>query len=146
MTLPELIAKLEQATGPDRELDAEIACAVRFPEHRPARKGDHAGVHGVDPESDWAGHIYVPTGFLVAYSYTRSIDDAMTLVPEGYIAVDMQMRDPTLNNSRNCAYVVPVNTNDVGWAKPKGHGLTKASLPLALCIAALRARAQDKQP
>lgn len=137
MTLSELIAKLEQASAPDRELDAEIACAARFPEHRPARKGDHAGVHGVDPESDWAGHIYVPTGFLVAYSYTRSIDDAMTLVPEGW---NLRIAE----NDKHWWWAELREGFETSYRRVEiGRSPTPA---LALCIAALRARAQDKQP
>lgn len=79
--MKDLIAKLEAATGPSRELDAEIDCAVRFPDLRPARPDDHKEHQRSYPPS--AGYIWCPTGFLMASSYTSSIDAALTLVPEG---------------------------------------------------------------
>ena len=72
-----LIAKLEAATGPSRELDAEIDCAVRFPDLRPARPDDHKEHQRGYPPS--AGDIWCPTGFLMASSYTSSFDAILTL-------------------------------------------------------------------
>lgn len=81
--MKDLIERLEAATGPDRRLDAEIACAVIFPDLRPAEPDDHKEyLNGIPPS---AGNIWCPTGFLMARSYTSSIDDAQELVPKGMV-------------------------------------------------------------
>lgn len=64
MTLPELIAALEQAEGPSRELDCRIIGFLR-------------GYGGGDP-SRWAQHVQDD-----APRYSSSVDSALTLVPEG---------------------------------------------------------------
>lgn len=56
MTLPELIAKLEAATGPSRELDHEIAYTVKWNGH-------------------WRGPEAIPP-------FLASIDAALLLVPD----------------------------------------------------------------
>jgi len=61
--LRELAERCEQATGPDRELDAAIFNWMR----------DNAGL--VPSRS----HLAYPF-----YAFTESLDAAMTLVPEGY--------------------------------------------------------------
>ena len=63
-----LLAKLEAATGPSRELDAKIALAVGWRERN--------GMFG----REWIS----PAGRMAELPpYTRSLDAAMTLVPEG---------------------------------------------------------------
>lgn len=59
-----LIERLEKASGPDRELDVEIAMAIDLPWNKAQRTGDGKS--------------------LVAPFFTSSLDAAMTLVPEGY--------------------------------------------------------------
>lgn len=80
--LSDLIARVEAASGPDRRLDAEIACAIMFTDLRPAEPDDHKEHQRGFPPSE--GDIWCPTGFLMARSYTRSIDEALTLLPEGW--------------------------------------------------------------
>jgi len=80
--LSSLIERVEAATGSDRRLDALIDCAIRFPDLRPARPDDHEKHHRGFPPGQ--GDIWCPTGFLMARSYTRSVDDVLTLLPEGY--------------------------------------------------------------
>jgi len=70
-----LADRVEALAGPDREVDAEIACAIKFRNHRPAQPDDFDGKYGYSP-----GDIKVDTGFLTAESYTRSLDAAMTLL------------------------------------------------------------------
>jgi hypothetical protein len=68
-----LIERVERAEGPDRELDAEIACAV-LPHFR-----------GKYPNIFAPGSITYPGGFLWnACHYTSSLDAAASLVPEGW--------------------------------------------------------------
>lgn len=115
-TLLALAERCEQAAGPDRELDAEIAVALFGGEiiwktanwtmdSYPARRVQN---------SDYIGgyqNAAIPV-------YTESLDAAVTLVPEG------------------CGWMVMGNASKVGvWPS---HGATPA---LALCAAALRARA-----
>lgn len=135
----DLLARLEAATGPDRLLDAEIDCAVRFPDLRPAEPDDFAGKYGYSP-----GNIKVDTGFLMSASYTRSIDAALTLVPDGcgwsagwgQILPDKPMGEARI--TRNAHFIGYDANYDV---IVKANAATPA---LALCIAALRARAGDE--
>lgn len=123
-----LALRCEQATGPDRRLDAEIDCLARFPNLRPAEPDDHRPYQrGVPPG---AGDIWCPTGFLMAASYTDSVDAALTLVPDGaqFDIVGEQGSQPARNKC--FAKVATISV----W--------TAATPALALCAAALRARAQ----
>lgn len=118
MTRAELIAALEAATGPSRELDAEIAC-LGYSGRRRSRKRPGC---------------YVENGITrVAPEYTRLLDAALTLAGEGVpwvVGVDQ-----TLPISR--WYVATV------WTLKKMGDCAEfrgASTPaLALCIAALKA-------
>jgi hypothetical protein len=111
-TLLALAERCEQAAGPDRELDAEIALAAGWerkwndsdkPHGWYWRRGDYswtAEMEGIPP------------------NYTASLDAAVTLVPEG------------------CGWMVMGNAAKVGRWPSRG-----ATPALALCAAALRARA-----
>jgi hypothetical protein len=61
----DLIARLENATGPDRELDADIM-------YFEIERGTGIKVTRIPSLTETANH------------YTRSLDAALTLVPEGY--------------------------------------------------------------
>lgn len=61
----ELIAKLEAATGPDTDLDDEIAVAF-----------------GKKPKA-WTCPTCGTSSFTIIQDYTRSIDSAMTILPKG---------------------------------------------------------------
>jgi hypothetical protein len=106
-----LIAKLEKAEGPSRELDALIALASGWTVH-----------HG----DNWIG----PHGQIVVPAYTASLDAAMTLVPEGEW---VELSGP--RKYLNIPLPVPnhwrAEAGNIGWG---------ATAPLALCTAALRAR------
>lgn len=98
--LASLIERLERASGPDRELDIDICTAI--------------------------GKTRLAPGFQTAPHYTSSIDAALTLVPDGWIAV--------------------VSTNGMASVENKNkknlvNGPASATPAIALCIAALRARA-----
>lgn len=113
--LVKLAARCEAASGPDRELDREIAISVGHP---------------WDYVADWGlrGHER-PT----AFPYTASIDAAMTLVPEECWEVGVRA---TLGG-KGFAYISAPRAE-----KNAGHihyGANAATPALALCAAALRA-------
>lgn len=103
--MDDLIARLEAAEGPDRELDGDIAIMMR---------------PGFYPNRDIAQKD--------APRYSSSIDAALTLVPEGYGRLDIMI----IENGHT--YV----SRDVG-SEYDAEGKIP---PLAICIAALKARAQ----
>ena len=127
--LRELIARLEAATGPDRELDWLIADAVGLvPKHSIRAIGwDYDWYRNSDKE--WAlwkandsegrnNSLWEPA------RYTSSIDAALTLVPEG------------------CSVHLHIMPREIGHKAVVGIGNEGESKTpaLALCIAALKAR------
>lgn len=121
VTREELIAKLEVASGPDRDLDCEIACLVLGYITVPERPWLF-----YDPADKWHRSRKPP-------QYTASIDAALTLVPEGCLWKVACAGDdrPGLFD----ALAMPIKGPDLfaqGAATPA----------LALCIASLRARQQ----
>ncbi len=112
MKLPELIAKLEAATEGSRELDVAI---YAFDRPVPAVELEPRHQHNFD--------------LMKAPRYTTSIDAALTLVPEGWAYQLNMLFEP---NCRQEAIVwTPSNLSPVSGAH---------TMPLALCIAALKAR------
>lgn len=135
MTKDELIAALEKATGPSRELDAEISAATRllpgFPRHEyvapatmEAREDGTVDCYAAAP-----GRAPQRVERARAPQWTASIDAALALVPDGWtravdatapeLGVDVQLFPPA------------DGSEVVGSHKHEA---------LALCIAALRAR------
>ena len=75
--MDELIARVEAATGPDRELDADIQDIIDPADGDRIASGFCVPSHGITrTRRDWLKHI--------AKRYTASIDSALTLVPEGW--------------------------------------------------------------
>lgn len=112
MTRDDLIKQLEQAQGPDRELDRAIHDLIYTP--------------------DWNKTDFGP----VAY-YTTSIDAALTLVPPHHLW--------QLKQGIQCTAIVWMLETDYdegGHDVPTGYSTTFPAI--ALCIAALRARAAIK--
>lgn len=107
----ELIERIEAATGPDRELDQQIW----FEDHS-AKTGAVAGWSADPPH------------------FTASLDAAMTLLDDSYVwGVSKQERNPGHD------YYYQASAMPFG---PIAPGEAKAATPaLALCAAALRARA-----
>lgn len=129
----ELIARLKAATGPDRELDAEIACLTKFPSLRPAKPDDFDGEYGYSK-----GNVKAEHGFLQADRYTASIDAALTLVPEGeghWPWVQISTVNPTNPASGAEAVIYVAGTKSF---------MGKAAIPaIATAIAALKAQEED---
>lgn len=137
-TLDDLIARLETATGPDRELDVMTAMAVgKWAANDPPSNWQRIAREMVTPNAytdDESGDTYqvIPADDWHILRYTASIDAALTLVPES-CDVRRFVDDPsgtgwTLSQFRG------------GVVLTRGVGVT-ADLPaLALCIAALKAR------
>lgn len=114
----ELIERLEKATGPDRELDRDIARALGGKYPTQDGKGDYI---------EWA----VNDGWKKLRAFTASIDAALTLVGPDQSWV---VHGPW-TNGRYCAGVAL--TIGGAWDDDQA-GATAA---IALCIAALKARA-----
>ena len=116
MPKDELIAALEKATGPDRELNKLLAPFVGL---RLVEEGHPLGPCCYDQN----GHgVPLP-------NFTASIDAALTLVPEG-----MRCRFLIYENGRAGA--------QLWWPPedlPDAWGKAYATPALAICIAALRA-------
>ena len=132
-TLLALAERCEQAAGPDRELDAEIAWMLTAQDRKRLGPPDlrreiwHAGL----PTPAWVLFENV-SSFHPAY--TASLDAAVTLVPEGWTWGRFHsgtVECMTLNGPDNSILV------------ERGEGISTA---LALCAAALRARAAIAQP
>lgn len=121
---PDLIERLEAASGPDRELDAEIAVAIGLGK----ATANHAGRY-------WKqGDLHV-TG--EAPAYTASIDAALTLVPEGWTYEGRQ--GPS--GFPHLWTLSTIKCGDVRYTTVTGRARSAA---ITLCIAALRAREADR--
>lgn len=131
--MDELIARLEAATGPDPHLDAEIEAAVKGgePAYRTASR------HQFGPSvvlNHGAGNPW--DGWESAPSFTGLVDAAITLIPAGkwwIVGPGKTRHDEPLYGA---AIYAPV----VGEPQIIASGEHETSAPIALCIAALRAR------
>ena len=120
--LLDLAVRCEQATGPDRELDAEIAKAVGA-KHGPFEK--------VSMETRSVTYYDE-----IATAYSASIDAALTLVPEGC----QYQLDSHYHVARVWHYWEPYCADDDGSEHFDAEANTEA---LALCAAAIRAKAKE---
>ena len=119
-----LALRCEQATGADRELDAEIwlACVPGATRKQTSYFHKASGREcAIDETRDATGRL------IIVPSYTASLDAALTLAPEGYVA--------NLGNDEPIWAQVWIDNDPAS----RGDGATMA---LALCAAALRARSQ----
>jgi hypothetical protein len=124
--LLKLAERCEQATGPDRELDALIAG------REGALVADTRDCDGNSVTCVWPGGKFRSGEWFILPAYTASLDAAMMLVPE----------DHNLNvwthRTKESTAGASVTHNEDG----KGPTVFKCATPvLALCAAALRARA-----
>lgn len=125
MTLPEIIAALEAADGPDWDLNAGIARALGWELIEVSHTAGRTGA--------WKK----PNGELMyaAPFFTASLDAALTLVPDDANWGVSTPRQPNMSGKRYWA-----SLHGYG-GKPTGtYGATPA---IALCIAALKARSGD---
>lgn len=146
-TLLQLADRCERATGPDRELDALIWCAlngfteITYPTDAPSARIEAKNASGewrligwVDPGKTQRN--FSPYGGNDAYpDYTASIDAAMTLVPEG---MEVSLGNEPIEWWAHVGPRDDPNSDETAYT-----GSTPA---LALCVAALRARAASKGP
>jgi hypothetical protein len=128
MTIPdagkllELAAMCEAASGPDRDIDVLLAPLQGL---RIVQEGHPLGRCVYDAN----GHgVPLP-------SYTRSLDAAMSLVPKGLF--------PTMDFETVRCWLRKAGGFDVEHGPAYGFAVT---MPLALCAAALRARAASSEP
>lgn len=124
--LTALIARVEAARGPDRELDAEIARTLL----------PHNAEHVARSRSGWSYRVFGPEGWDDEWTetrpYTASLDAAMALVPEGLFWT-VAFGQLTPQEPLGGALISRRDGSDVAQAK--------ATTPaLALTAAALRAR------
>jgi hypothetical protein len=118
----ELAERIEKATGPDRELDETIACALHIAQNR----------NGFIYWMNEAGSTDVLWHH--AIKFTASLDAAMTLVPEGWLPIiDAASEDDAVLVDLWARVTVAPH-------KPKRRHAKAATPALALCAAALRAR------
>ena len=137
VTLAALVERLEKAEGPSRELDGEIATAA------------HGWKFVCEPVQGWLGGgswwedaagktVRLPP-------YTASVDSALTLVPEGW---EWQVSNRAPKPLAGRAYIHNRELISGGAVshnpKYRGQEATAATPALALCIAALRARAAGR--
>jgi hypothetical protein len=145
-----LAARVEALSGPDRDLDAEIAVAVSGDAGawvvRPSPQSVFAHLPGWYRTSDDKSHQ--------APAYTASLDAAMTLVPEGWAVDRLSMWPASPDEASNkggpqsTAMLVGTSINRRGGSMFWGHGgkdgraeATAATPALALMAANLRALA-----
>jgi hypothetical protein len=121
--MDELIERLEKATGPDRELDGAIALSLGWTFQK--MKGDSKPYYRKPGETTYYMRSEVP-------AYTASIDAALTLVPEGWAYQLTLLFEPRVHG----------NQQAIVWPPDKASPVSGApTMPLAICIAALKARA-----
>lgn len=113
----DLIERLEKCEGQDRDLDARIVYAIK-----PA-------LHRMGSLEEWLATDASKAG----RTYTYSIDDALTLVPEGF--------KWKLGYSRHVPCVADVMDYRADAAIGRFDGECDSNHAIALCIAALKARA-----
>lgn len=124
-----LIARLEKATGPDRELDGLIFRAI---DEQPGDRWQQFAV-GEGGADVWYRECRDEKGAYISPSfYTASIDAALALVPDG---LDWDV-----------SWVGGVYSGCVGFDATADIDVRGATPAIALCIAALKARAALQTP
>lgn len=118
--LQRLVERIEGASAPVRQMDADIARAVGFIPN--------------DAVLDSEGTAWHNRLGTKVPCYTASIDAAMTLVPEG-VNIGLHID----HNGNDCAW----SSRAVGWQPQVTAGCVTPAL--ALCAAALRARITQEQ-
>lgn len=136
--LSDLIARLEAAQGGSEELSREISEAIGW---RQESVGDESRGYFVPRYVVWfdpsgarkeAGQLYPP--------FSQSLDAALTLVPERWNYQLLKTGGVLLSSGKPFSASIKA-PSEYGWVDPPypsdGYADT---MPLALCIAALKAR------
>lgn len=129
--LLKLAERVEALSGPDREVDARIWCALngkKYVSHWREYDGPNTRVEYIEPpkRTPFASST-------VALQWTASLDAAMTLVPEG---CGWSLVQATYEKSYGC-----IESGDDRTPDLEARAATPA---LVLCAAALRSLAKDK--
>jgi hypothetical protein len=138
--MEELIRRVESATGPSRELDAEIWWAV---ERKTAESTYWSAATGLPrrlpDNSPIPGGLGSTAVKVLAPAYTSSLDAALSLVPAGW---DWSLESDTADDNQ------PIRPTASVWRRgvhPTMDEMVFAATPaLALAAAALRARAGER--
>ncbi len=139
--LMDLADRVEKAQGADRELDAAIFVALTPEAYGVERRpldglidNDTAGwLLRWDPPRRWSD------SWRPILRYTASLDAALSLVPEGWRwSLDHTQNPPY----RDCGRATLYAPGD-GWTPADVSEIYGATPALALCAAALRARAEE---
>lgn len=133
--MEDLIERLTNAAGPSADLDVDIEVAVpgRWPKRR-----SNARYKVVTTYEDGRTGVHRPR------DYTSDIDAALTLIPDGW---QWQISNRAPGSHAGRAYLNNRELINVGAggltpnAQYRGEEVTAATPALALCIAALKARA-----
>jgi len=122
--MEDLIKQLQQAIGPDRKLDAEIWMTL-YPEWRAYPRDDHGegDIAWITPRD---GRSYLAT------RYTGSVDDALSLIPKEMFYILGHGRVRSGEPLCGAQLLRPVTSEVIAEAESD-------TLPIAICIAALRA-------
>jgi hypothetical protein len=133
----DLIARLEAATGPDRELDAMILALDNGWTVLEIGSDLHtAFIRFARPDgSEFMARCH--DGAYTHLKYTKSVDIAASLVPHGMWWNAQTFHDDTGNLFGSAA---------CGERDEDGALCDGATPAIALCIAALKARAQQRSP
>lgn len=146
-----LAERVENAAGPDRKLDAEIAACVRagLPSRCdwafkfPKWEGEHGGLVRVIGNVNGNGNDIA--GRFTAPIYTKSLFAAMTLVPEGWFIYDVGERVKPIiyrgDQHNHIDFWAEVQHRQGGFLQ-KAFASTPA---LAITAAALRATAEGME-
>lgn len=125
MTMQELVERLEKATGGDTTLNRDIywLVVVGF---------EQIGPHVFENPITGARKLFRPG---VSPRYTDSIDEALTLVPEGWAVDAMSQR----SDGFWCVSLWRLG-DWIAGSNGEAKALKNKSLPIAIVIASLRAR------
>lgn len=137
----DIIEALEKATGPSRELDGDIFRALGPHDDRWERGTFYDVGADIENKNVWLRMNANGTNSAPPH-YTASVDAALTLVPDTWTIANMGQTD-------NKNWVIELRR---GFATSYsdviivGSQQTKrlASLAIAICVAALKARQQEK--
>ena len=126
MTISALSALLEAATGPDRQIDADIFRAIGLTAKQECHCVEWCRM---DRRTDLTREKYIAAW---APEFTRTLNDALTLVPKDWRLIDLHQTSEGLWHAGVCRPGIEVGTDEA------------CALPaIAISIAALRAREDD---